>query len=412
MLCVLFGVSFVLTSCLGDDDDELVTYSDTAITQFTLGTLNRYTKTVSSTTGNDTIIKSTLTGTNYPMTIDQLGCRIYNQTPLPVGTDVAHVICSTVSTLNSGVVAIKSMTSDSLRFYSSTDSIDFSQPRHFLVYANDGTGPRDYTVTLNVSQTDGTTFGWTKTGTLNITTADYAESSLVAFGDTVRIAKQGTVVREGIAYRLNAAGFVEHSEDLENWTAADGASAPQLTKLIGAGTKELFALGQDGRLKVSTDADGAEWTDEALDSDASLLPAENIAVVSQPYAPIDDTDYVLMVGNSQQDAASTVVWRKISQYGGATVKGTWTYMPVDDGNPFALPRQDNLSLACFEDGVLAVGADKVVYRSVDQGITWQQDSTYALPESMGGTAVLMTADSNGVIWILTDTGELWQGRNI
>lgn len=411
-LCVLFGVAFALTSCLGDDEQQVTTYSDMTITQFTLGTLNRYTKTVSSKTGNDTIIKSTLSGTSYPMTIDQLGRRIYNQTPLPVGTDVKHVICSTISTMNSGVVAVKSMTSDSLKWFSTTDSIDFSQPRHFLVYANDGTGPRDYTVTLNVSETEGTSFGWTRVATLNITTEEFDASTLVAFGDTVYVRPQGIVVRDDVAYRLNEGGLVEHSTDLVNWMAPASTEQPHLTRLIGAGTKELFALGEDGRLKASTDADGMEWYDETLDSDAALLPLDNIAMTSFPYAPIDNTDYVLMVGNSQQDAEATVVWRKISQYGGDNVEGKWVYMPVDDGNPYALPRQDGLSLACFKDDVLAVGSNMTVYQSADQGITWLADNDYAFPQTINGTKVRMVADKTGRVWVLTNTGELWLGRNI
>ena len=109
----LLMMPVILTSCLGDSTDDTTLYSDMAITSFTLGTLNRYTQTTSSTTGNDTVIKTTLTGSDYKMTIDQLGHKIYNQTPLPVGVDVKHVIC-TVSAKNSGWLTLKSMTSDSL----------------------------------------------------------------------------------------------------------------------------------------------------------------------------------------------------------------------------------------------------------------------------------------------------------
>ncbi|MDE6807055.1 MAG: hypothetical protein K2I98_01155, partial [Prevotella sp.] len=146
-LCVLLGASMMLTGCLKSDNDMTVTtYGDMAITSITLGTMNRYTQTISPTTGNDTIIKSTYTGSGYPLSIDQLGRRIYNETELPVGTDLKHVVVS-LSTLNGGIVAIKSLTSDSLTWYSSNDSIDFSQPRIFRVFAIDGSGSRDYTVT-------------------------------------------------------------------------------------------------------------------------------------------------------------------------------------------------------------------------------------------------------------------------
>ena len=100
-LGVLLMAPIMLTSCLGDGDTEETTlYSDVAITSFTLGTLNRDTHTTSSTTGNDTIIRTTLTGSDYKMTIDQLGHQIFNQTPLPQGTDIKHVICTVTSKNN------------------------------------------------------------------------------------------------------------------------------------------------------------------------------------------------------------------------------------------------------------------------------------------------------------------------
>ena len=404
-LCVLCGASFALTSCLSDDDSTTTTYSDAAITQFTLGTLNRYTQSVSSSTGNDTIIKTTVTGSSYPFTIDQLNRSIYNQKPLPVGTDVKHVICSTVSTRNSGLVAIKSMTSDSLTGLSTKDSIDFSQPRILRVYSSDGTTTRDYTVTLNVSATEGTTFGWTKVKS-DVAVDDFANKHLVAFDDSVFLMSKGVVVKEQKAYRINN-GDVESSADLQNWTLC--ATDAHLKQLVGAGTKELFALSNDGRMMVAADDAAADWQEETLDDNASLLPADNIASVSWPFAPTDYTDYVLMVGNSQLDETSTVVWRKISQYDGPTKGGQWVYMPVDDNNLCPLPRQDGLSLAYYDDLVLAVGAKKVMLQSVDQGITWQTSSDYALPESLTGGLLSMTVDAQGRLWLVTESGELWMG---
>lgn len=403
-LCVLGGVSLALASCLGDDDESSETYSDIAITQVTLGTLNRYTQTTSTKTGNDTIIKSTVTGTSYPMTIDQLGGRIYNQKLLPVGTDVKHVILTTVSTKRSGVVAIQSMTSDSLSWLSTKDSIDFSQPRIFKVYSSDGTSSRNYTVTLNVSETEGVDFGWTKK-TEGIATDQFADKQLIAFGDTVLLVERGIVVKDGLAYRMNGQQ-VERSADLSAWETVGTAN---LKQIIAAGTKELFALGDDGLMKHSED-DGQTWQDEELDTDASLLPAENIAAVTWSYASMDNADYVLMAGNHPTDNASMVVWRKISQYDGMTKGGQWVYMPVDDENVYALPRQEQLSMACYDDFVLAVGSNMKLYQSVDQGITWKQNEDYTLPEKLTGSQVCMTVDKNGHLWLLTNSGQLWRSE--
>ncbi len=162
---VLLLAVCMLTSCLkGNDGDEVSMYADAAVTSFTLGTMNRYTYVTRKTTGvKDSLVKTTYTGSNYKMNIDQNRCLIYNSKPLPNGTDVAHVLVS-VGTKNSGVATLKSLTGDTLRYISSTDSIDFSQPRVICVISTDGTHRREYTVSLTVEQdaTADSAFAWSR----------------------------------------------------------------------------------------------------------------------------------------------------------------------------------------------------------------------------------------------------------
>lgn len=160
MFCGALAASMVLTSCLKSDDDEVVTYNDMAIKTFTLGTLNRYLHTTSK-TGADSVYKITYTATKQKMIIDQYGYMITNADLLPIGTDVAHVICN-VTTKNGAYVYVKSLTSDSLRYFSSgNDSIDFTQPRIFRVFATDGSGSRDYKVSLKVRTQEAGQLMWT-----------------------------------------------------------------------------------------------------------------------------------------------------------------------------------------------------------------------------------------------------------
>ena len=411
MLCVLMAVATLTTSCLKDKDSTNTgTYSDVAITYLTLGTLNRYTQTTSAYTGNDTVVKTTFAGSAYPMTIDHLGQSIYNKKELPVGTDVAHVVLSTVTAKNNGMVALQRATSDSLSWLTTTDSIDFTTPRVLWVYSSDGTARRTYTVTLNVSPNTGIDFAWKKMA--DIAGVSLADSRLVAFGDTVRLVSRGVVTRGDRAFRLGDDGLVETSTDLEQWTREQDATYDNadLKCLIGTGSTELFAMGNDGKLKKSAHASGAVWQDESLDEDEQLLPDADWALVSWPYAPVDSTDYVLMVGsNSRLADGKASVWRKISQYGGNTKGGRWVYMPSDDINRFQLPALTRPSLVCYEGVVLCVGSDMVVRQSRDQGITWQTSGVYALPSTLQTQQVSMAADTKNRLWLLTAEGELWQG---
>lgn len=400
-LYVMLAALLTLTSCLGSSEDETVLYSDMAITAITLGTLNKYTETTSSTTGNDTIIKSTMTGSAFSMTIDQLGNRIYNQDLLPLGTDLKHVLISSISTKNNGIVTIKSPTSDSIRIFSTTDSIDLSYPRVFRVFSSNLEDYRDYTVELKIDETSNLSFGWKKMDT-RADLAGWSDKHLVAFGDSVCLVDCQVVAKDSYAFRLNGTS-IEYSDDMTNWAVM---GSDNLKQLLGMGTKGLFALSNDGKMKRSDD-NGATWQEETLDEAATLLPVSDVAMTSFDYAPIDSADFLLMVGT---DAAGQMqVWRKINQYGGPIKGGKWVYMPVDNTNTFVLPQLKQLSMAYYNGRILVLGNDNIIYESRDQGITWFASMTYTIPASLTGSYVTMASDSKNRLWLVTDTGELWRG---
>ena len=404
-LCVLLGASMMLTGCINSDNDTtMTTYGNMAITNVTLGTINRYTQTTSSTTGNDTIVKSTYTGSGYPLSIDQLNGRIYNQTELPVGSDLGHVVIS-ISTMNNGIVGIKSLISDSIRTFVSTDSIDFTQPRTLRVYATDGSGYRDYTMTLTASETTGTKFEWLKVEDDPVL-ADWDDNlRLVVFKDTVSVVSEDVVLKGDVAFGLED-GQLMRSTDLQHWQSV--ASAPRLSHLFASGTNELFAIGTDGKVKHSED-DGITWTDETLDDEARLFPTEGLASVTWNYRNSDSTDYVLVVGNHPEYPELMAVWRKISQYGGIGKGGVWAYMPVDDTNDDMLPYQGLVTLAYYNNKVLAMNEGMVMLESRDQGITWKPSTDYVLPNGVTGTQALITASDKTGIWVLTNSGQVWHG---
>ena len=430
---LLVMATAMLTSCLSSDDNSVTLHDDIAIESFTLGTLTRYYHPANK---PDTTLKTTITGSYYPMTIDHLGQRIYNVDSLPVGT-VPRVLC-TITTKNSGIVGLKKTDADGQFYYfSQSDSVDFSQPRMFRVMSSDGTQQRDYEVTLNVAQVTGTTFGWTKNDSVGLihgcdacrpvrlgnrlvimasqggTTTAYAknnEGTWTALTPDINVlfeadAWKNIAVKDSFLYMLTNQTIIR-TKNGQNWEQT--ASTSGIGRLLGAGTRELFAMGDDGRLKASRD-EGNNWYDEQLDDQATLLPVTEMACVSFPFAPTDSTDYVLLVGNSADANDMTAnVWRKLSFYTKEPQQSQWVYMPKDVENPYKLPRQDNLSMACHEQKILVVGSNLKVYENTDQGITWRESTAYALPTAITGTQMAFAQDGTE-LWLVTNSGQVWCG---
>ena len=360
VFCGLLVAALSLISCLNSSDDSTTYYSDMAIKTFTLGTLNRYLHTTTS-DGRDSIYKSTYTASSYKLNIDQLNHKIYSADSLLPNTDVSRVVCS-VTTSNNGVVYVKSMTSDTLTYFiSGSDSIDFTQPRIFRVFANDGSGSRDYTVSLAVRSQEKDVFFWTEADE-----ADFPQDSN---------AWMQVIGKDGLNY-------------------------------IGSTRFEAYALGlSPDDLKKSVD--GAQtWANEQLETDGSLLPRWPWAFVSWELSAY--TDYALFVGyNSQVSDKAMTIWRKLVD---SDCDGRWVYMPLDEDNPYYLPKMDKVSLVYFNKCVLAFCSDKNIYVSRDQGITWKKTSTYSFPVGCSSAFRVATDDDDNV-W-LTDTvsGKTWRGR--
>ncbi len=430
-----------LTSCLGADDDDTVYYNDAAITSFSLGTLNRTMHTTSS-TGEDSTYTTTVTGSTYTFSIDQANHLIFNTDSLPLGTDAAKVVC-TIGTKNSGVVVFKNVDSDTLKYYTSTDSLDFTQPREARVYATDGMSYQTYTIKVNVHQQDGDVFEWTQmpdnsqlaslTGmkalvlgkrvfvfgsdgeaTVGFATSDGTEWTALSPNVNTRFAADAykqAVANDDYIYMLSDHVLLR-TTDGSQWDEIGSVSA--ITQLVGASKQELYGMTADNQLMVSRDG-GHQWQTETIDASETLLPSTAVATVCYPMSMNDSTDYVIMAGCSSAKTDAAVVWRKIAEYGYHSEPGQWAYMEVT-GNRYALPQLDNLVLTPYDDGVLAIGtvdgSFATVYQSRDNGITWKKNKNYQLPDGFDTSVTRFSATSDGVnIWLFGGkNGEVWRGR--
>lgn len=356
------------TSCLKDSDTEVTYYNDTAITAFSLTTVNRYVHTTSK-AGTDSVYMSTKTSGLPKFTIDHYGLKIYNTDSLNADCDLKHVLAS-ISSKNSGVIVInyqKSDNTDSLVYFSSTDSLDLSVPREIRVYANDGSDFRSYQVTVNKHQAETGRLLWEK---------------------------------------MDAQAWPTDNSRAE-WESA--ASAAGMKAFIGAGTKAGYAFSQEGLLMVSRDG-GAHWEADNLDDDASLLPTSMFAFLSYPFIANDSTDYQLLVGADESDDTYCKVWRKIAEYAADSEPSKWSRIVPETHNRYTLPKTETMSLVHYKGKVLAFCGDGKVYESRDQGITWKTKDGYEYPSDSYSSTVEVTTNGDGYLWLRNkENGEVWRG---
>ena len=362
-LFALMMGALMMTSCLNSDDSSEITYyNDTAITAFYLTTVNRYVHTT-STSGKDSIYKKTLSD---PVTfyIDQYNKKIYNTDSLSGDCDLSHVIAS-ISTMNSGVLAIKGIDNDTLYTYSSSDSIDFTKTREIRVYAQDGSNYRAYQVTINKHQTE--------TGKL--------------------------------LWEQMPAGSYPVDEKKAQWEQI--VAEKGLARFIGAGTKEAYAYDQEGHLMVTKDG-GETWAVDSLDSSISLLPMESVAFVSYPYSANSQTDYQILAGIIEEGEIVCSVWRKVAEYAEGSKPGKWAYIPYEVYNRYNLPAMVDFSLVWFHGRVLAIDGSWI-RSSIDGGITWKTSDDLQLP-SDNLMEVEACTDDEGALWLKDkNTDNVWRG---
>lgn len=450
LVVLVLGVS-LLTSCF-DDDDEYVYTDDSAIALFSLGTLNQDIHTTSS-KGLDSVYRKTLDCSGYKFYIDQVKGEIYNPDSLPYGIDDKKVICS-VYAKNAGVIAIKSMTSDSLSYFQNTDSIDFSSPRVFCVYSNSGAGNRKYTVRVNVHKEQADTFRWKSMGRSTVLaelkgmkavalkdrlfvfgtdgsrTLAYTSADGVAWTDlTGNFAGQlaadayRSVVKKGSSMYIYNNGSVERSDDGTSWSVTGTAA---LRQLVAASDIRLYAYDAGGRFVESAD-DGATWTPAVIDESEDLLPTEDLSYVCVPVVTNKYTYRVLLVGNRDYTACASDttahVWGKVDEELPNSENQPWTYYDVAEENRYKAPRLRNLQTTAYDDAVIAIGGESLggaerdafdrVYRSADGGITWKRDSVISIPNGLRADAssFAFVSDSNNFVWLICGgSGQVWRGR--
>ncbi len=441
---LLVSTIFVMTSCFGDDDTEVTYSNETGITAFSLGTQKIVKDTVGK-SGKDSTYQTTIDCSDYIFYIDQINHEIYNPDSLPVGIDSAKIICSATAK-SSSTILIKSMTSDTLKLFSSSDSISFYKPRTFRVLSLSGLGTVDYTVKVNIHREKPNVFKWRLAGNSPAMADMTAMRALALNGQVyvvgrdidrprIYVTDEGSTVqwREvtpdtdlGTDFYKNIAvmggRFYTYAKDGAVYTSADAATWTRvgevsLSRILGASDKMVYALGTDRSLMAS--ADGASWQQQAMDTPADSLPTDNYSIMVRKLITNQKTNRVVLTGTA---AYNSQTWARIEETDSQSEPQPWTYMNVARDNQFCLPNMENLQVVNYGDFMLALGGRGLgnsheaafggLYASTDGGITWRINTLYNLPENFSSESgkFAFARDSQNYLWVIASNGDVWRGR--
>lgn len=468
--------AMTIASCLSDNDSssDIVYYGDGAITSFSLGKLNRYYlynngDTIKKTTdGTDSV--TTVACSGYKMTIDQLAYAtdengnptkmhpIWNTDSLPAGTDIRKTV-TTISSKNSGIITLlrlkkKPTDKDTLDYYNSADSIDFSTPREFRIFSTDGTYYRRYQVKINVHKQLPDSFVWHRQQMFDpAQQTTFTAARTYAMGDNVySAASDGTTlttiwkkninddnaqwvvavsnmnkvfspesykniaVLGGWMYLLHQ-GTLFKAQDAQNWQQV-ATGLDNIKQLAGASCRKLYALTDNG---IASSADGKTWTEEAFEDAKENLPATDISLCALPLKSNKDVERVIIMGSGS--TGKTAVWGKIEDSSETTDSYKWN--SYDGESQYALPDMKGLSVMYFDGKLYAIGGEgqngstaspyAKLYCSGDQGLTWKKSTLFTLPADMpkdiDPATLTMLADKENHVWIVSaKTGTAWKMR--
>lgn len=438
----LITATLSLSSCLSSDDDLNVEYThDTAITAFSLGTLDQWGKTKDGT--KDSLYKAVVAGANYKFYIDQATRQIYNVDSLPCGVrDTA--ILATISSKNSSPILLMDInkTDSVAAYYSSSDSINFSKPRFIRVYSSDYSAYAQYQVTVNVHKELPYEFKWHELAQNNSQLAAFSDLKAVACGDSIYVfgkTAEGTkVLKSAIndgsawspimmnvslssdAYQSAVAlddklyiadgGKVYASADAATWKVV--SENPDIKQLIGASSKYLYAYTYTAAgISVSKDK-GVSWKQEKLDTDADSLPTQNISMNVAGVLSAKNVENVMLMGTRDKalnDAIATT-WLRTVDYDENAEAGQWNYLEIEKNQSGKMPCLDQVITCAADTGFVALGSNGKWYKSQDAGLTWTQDKKVALPSEFGTAGrFAFCRDKQHYYWIIRN-GYVWRGR--
>ena len=450
-LLLLVAAVALLASCLNSDNEDVVYSDDVAITAFSIASAEMTVHTTSSTGEDSTYVTSNTSLSSYKFVIDQTKGEIYNLDSLPNNIDAKKILVN-CSTKNNGIALIRSIEKpDSANYVSSSDTIDFTEPRTICVYSASGKFSRDYVVKVNVHKQDGDEMVWHKTTTSN----EFAElSSLRGFhmGDALYVsgvngdqtvvyssdnndgkqwrkvatlsanASLNMLVYNARIYVLDGSALKVSSDGVNYDTVVE--SAP-LSRLVAQSSVALYGISNDGKLIASEDG-GLTWEEEDVDL-GSLIPSRDINYCIVNYPSVPDAECVVITGNRSQEAypadSTAVVLTKIVEKSPDSKNYSWSGVTYNSWDKNFLPRLENLTVFGYNNALYAFGGAGIggckdssfgsVLKSLDYGYSWKTSGDVILPDNFDSSKTTFTAfsDGKGRLWIICGgTGDVLKGQ--
>lgn len=457
LIAVLFAATSIMTSCLDNDVEQITYTSETSITGFSLGTLN-IDRIGKDKNGLDSHYVDTLDCSNYPFTIDQINRIITNKDSLPVGTYIDKVI--TNITYDAGMLGYTPKGSDHDTIWTSTDSIDFTEPVEFKVYAYSGVEGKPYKVTINVHKQEPDTISWKKfdtqlqlfnAGSLSEQKAVYANGKVYVFGKN----GNGTHIEYSDVANDNPSPWVPVTDNIPSnidtysataWAGniyflARGTNDKQLYKLnvttdkiepVGTETFEMLIGGNDIKSELYVVKDGesgiykeSPWTkdtDPFTQFKAGQPFFSNTTTASYNSNITTTVALCYNQGNTANDTTA-LVFNRISS------DNKWEERMQN----LPLPNLENVTMIYYDGKLYAFGGGykeikpfSQFYCSTDNGLCWRPvtecmafpaefselyTTTHHGNYSCAVTPKLESETSRGnFIWIVWEDGSICRGR--
>lgn len=416
----IMTATFFLSSCLGNDYEEIEYPSTSSIKSFSIGTLHQ-TFYVKSSEGEDSVYTDTISYADVPFTIDQINRKIYNKDSLPKDVDITRVVAS----ISADYAAVYYVKNNKDTIWTTTDSLDFSKPVTFKVMTFNPTLNQfdfgaSYEVSVNVHKLNPDSLVWkhfenNKFANNIVYTkqkAVYTNESLYVFGETadrsVKANKTsvergnisswneitlpaGTNIYSATAFNNNVY-FVANGElyFLENQITKVGNSTG-LTNLITVSNGKLLAYKGNENKVVTIDSKGNELTESNFVNGNDLNG--RMSAISMPSSHNKDLWRTIVmtnnIGTSEADSKATVF---------SYISNDTEWVKYQPNNPTTYPNQGNISMITYDGKIYAFGEDfDYFYTSNDNGLNWNQETGYMVfpSENKNGIDKLTTYRGNG-----------------